>query len=118
GLAIKAMKLPDPVPRLATIRETVPDALDQWTRRALARNPADRFATAHQLAEALERVRTQGAAAGAESPVAREGPTPRRRSARTAAVVAIAVVLAAASWWAFNASRGRRAGGAGPTRGG
>jgi len=114
--AIQARKLTDPVPRLRTIRETVPDALDQVIRRALAKNPADRFATAHQLAEALERGRTQDAAAGAESPVAREGPTPRRRSARTAAVVATAVVLAAASWWAFNASRGRRAGVAGPTR--
>src|SRR5207245_9045613 len=99
-------------------RETGPDALDQGIRRALAKNPADRFATAHQLAEALERGRTQDAAAGPESPVAREGPTPRRRSARTAAVVATAVVLVAASWWAFNAWRGRRAGVAGPTRGG
>src|SRR5437899_2590089 len=113
---IQARKLTDPVRRLRTIRETVPDALDQVIRRALAKNPADRFATAHQLAEALKRGRTQDAAAGAESPVAREGPTPRRRSARTAAVVATAVVLAAASWWAFNASRGRRAGVAGPTR--
>src|SRR5438309_11570957 len=91
--AIHARKHTDPVPRLRTIRETVPDALDQVIRRALARNPADRFATAHQLAEALERVRTQGPAAGAEAPAAREGPTPRSRSARTAAVVATAGVL-------------------------
>jgi serine/threonine-protein kinase len=101
--AIQARKLTDPVPRLRTVRETVPDALDHAIRVALARNPADRFATAHQFAEALQRVRAVGAVA----------PTPRRRAARTVAVAATVVLLAAGIWWALNTFRARRPGGAG-----
>jgi serine/threonine-protein kinase len=47
----------DAVPPIRTIRPTVPDALEQVVLKALAKTPADRFATAGQLAEAL-RART------------------------------------------------------------
>ena len=39
---------------LQTVRETVPPAVEQAVARALARAPADRFATAGQLAQALQ----------------------------------------------------------------
>jgi hypothetical protein len=52
--AIIARKLTDPVPPLRTVRESVPLALHQAVHKALARSPADRFATAAQFAEALE----------------------------------------------------------------
>jgi len=43
----------DAVPPIRTVRPTVPDALEQVVLKALAKTPADRFATAGQLAEAL-----------------------------------------------------------------
>jgi serine/threonine-protein kinase len=56
--AITARKLTEPVPPLRTVRDTVPIALEQIVFKALARLPADRWATAQQLAEALEAART------------------------------------------------------------
>jgi len=44
--AILARQLVDPVPRLRTVRDTVPDWLEQALLRVLAKAPADRFATA------------------------------------------------------------------------
>jgi serine/threonine protein kinase/Flp pilus assembly protein TadD len=51
--AIVARHTLDPVPPLRTLRKTVPFALDQTLLRALEKNPADRFRTASQFAEAL-----------------------------------------------------------------
>ena len=52
--AILARKLTDPVPRLRTVRETVPKPIEQVILKALARVPADRFTSALQLAKALD----------------------------------------------------------------
>ncbi len=65
--AIIARCLTQPLPPLRPLRETIPAAVEQAIARALARVPADRFATAAQFAEAL-----------AESQ--REVPTARRRA--------------------------------------
>ena len=54
---VMARQTIDAVPPIRTIRPTVPDALEQVVLKALAKTPADRFATAGQLAEAL-RART------------------------------------------------------------
>ena len=51
--AILARRLTDPVPPLSTVRETVPAGVEQAIVKALAKLPADRFATAAQFAEAL-----------------------------------------------------------------
>src|SRR5256885_17149979 len=51
--AIIAKRFPDPVPSIRRLRETVPVPMDQAIAKALARAPADRFATPHQFAEAL-----------------------------------------------------------------
>jgi serine/threonine protein kinase len=51
--AIIAKRFTDPVPSVRRLRETVPVAMDQAIAKALARAPADRFATPHQFAEAL-----------------------------------------------------------------
>src|SRR3989449_1776347 len=48
-----AKRFTDPVPSVRRLRETVPPAVDAATTRALAKAPADRFATAAQVAEAL-----------------------------------------------------------------
>ncbi len=52
--AIQARRMTDPVPRLRTVRETIPVPVEQAIVKALAKVPADRFATAAQFAEALE----------------------------------------------------------------
>src|SRR5258708_30947649 len=51
--AIIAKRFTDPVPSVRRLRETVPVAMDQAIAKALARAPADRFATPHQLAAPL-----------------------------------------------------------------
>jgi serine/threonine protein kinase len=51
--AIIAKRLSDPVPRVRRVRPPVPDAVDQCLLKALARVPADRFATAEHFARAL-----------------------------------------------------------------
>ena len=53
--AILSRKAMEPVPSLRVVRETVPAGVEQAVTRALARAPADRFDTAQQFAEALER---------------------------------------------------------------
>src|SRR2546428_5460498 len=53
GQAIMAKRFTAPVPSARRLRETVPPAVDRAIAKALARTPADRFATTHQFAEAL-----------------------------------------------------------------
>jgi len=53
GQAIMAKRFTDPVPSARRLRETVPPAVDRAIAKAMARTPADRFATTHQFAEAL-----------------------------------------------------------------
>jgi serine/threonine-protein kinase len=55
--AILARKALEPVPSLRVVRNTVPLAIEQAVAKALARVPADRFASARQFAEALESAR-------------------------------------------------------------
>ncbi len=52
--AINARRLTDPVPSLRTVRETVPEPVEGAIKKALAKVPADRFATANDLARALQ----------------------------------------------------------------
>jgi serine/threonine-protein kinase len=51
--AVIARHAVDPVPPLHTVRATVPDAVEAAVLRALAKVPADRFATVQQFADAL-----------------------------------------------------------------
>jgi serine/threonine-protein kinase len=51
--AVMAKRLLDPVPRVRTLRDSVPDALEQVLTKALARAPADRFQSAGEVARAL-----------------------------------------------------------------
>jgi serine/threonine-protein kinase len=55
--AIVARRLTEPPPRLRTIRDA-PESLEQAIHRALARSPADRFATARDFARAITRPET------------------------------------------------------------
>jgi serine/threonine protein kinase/tetratricopeptide (TPR) repeat protein len=51
--AIQARKVIDTVPRLRTVRENVPEGVEVAIRAALARVPADRYATVADFAAAL-----------------------------------------------------------------
>ena len=51
--AIMARHAVDPVPPLRTVRATIPRAIESAVERALAKVPADRFATVGEFAEAL-----------------------------------------------------------------
>jgi serine/threonine-protein kinase len=55
--AIVARRLTEPPPRLRTIRDA-PEWLEQAIHRALARNAADRFATARDFARAISQTET------------------------------------------------------------
>ena len=78
-LAVIAKKLSEPTPRISVVRELVPTTVEAALERALAKAPADRYATASAFAEAL----TTATAA------------PRARGWRRAAVVVAAVVVLA-----------------------
>ncbi len=51
--AVIAKRMTDPVPAVRRVRDAVPPGVDQALMRALARTPADRFASAAAFAEAL-----------------------------------------------------------------
>ncbi|HEY7682270.1 MAG TPA: protein kinase [Gemmatimonadales bacterium] len=51
--AIIAKRFREPVPRISTLRESVPPALEATLNRVLAKSPADRFATGEEFALAL-----------------------------------------------------------------
>ncbi len=58
--AVLAKKLSEGTPRVSVVRETVPDAVEDAVRRALAKAPADRFATAAHFGEALSLEQVRG----------------------------------------------------------
>jgi eukaryotic-like serine/threonine-protein kinase len=56
--AILAKKLSAPLPRISVVREAVPPGLEAALIKALARTPADRWRTAHELLTHLESLAT------------------------------------------------------------
>jgi eukaryotic-like serine/threonine-protein kinase len=102
--AVVARRLTGPPPPLAAVRD-LPDALEQATRKALARNPADRFATGREFARAL----TDATASPHGSTLTRVETRAARGRWRTMPAVAALLALAVASalaWMALQRSRG------------
>ena len=89
--AVLAQHAVAPVPSLRTMRQTVSAALEAVVVRALAKAPADRFRTAHEMAEALDQSARTGEVA---APVRA---LQRRRIVMLAAV--IIGILGFAGWW-------------------
>ncbi|HEX3275137.1 MAG TPA: serine/threonine-protein kinase [Gemmatimonadales bacterium] len=97
----------DPVPPLRSVRDTVSESLERSVTRALAKLPADRFATAQAFTEALT---APGAAAAtpvatpagqlpSPAPAAR-GPARRRAIALAAGALALGLAAYLAyRWW-------------------
>ena len=102
--AIVAKRLTGPPPPLGAVRD-VPEALEQAIHTALARNPADRFATGRDFAQAL----VQGAAAPRGTTAPRlEATAARGRSRRWPALAALLAVAvgSALGWMALQRFRG------------
>ena len=78
--AVAAKRLTDPVPSIRRVREEVPESVDRAIRIALAKTPADRFATAGQFGSALavpsarERDGSSPGVPGTERRIARRWP--------------------------------------------
>jgi YVTN family beta-propeller protein len=74
-----------PAPSARTVRADVPESLDSLAIRAMAKDPADRFATATEMAEALREALPARGPRAAEPPVVEEAAP---REAETAAAEA------------------------------
>jgi serine/threonine protein kinase/TolB-like protein len=87
-------------PALATIQPATPTDLDRAVRKCLAKAPAERWETAHDVAEELRRI-AHAASAPAPPPAAEEVPAPasQRRWRFLAAGVAGLVVFASLTAW-------------------
>jgi len=88
--AVLAKKLSEAVPRISVVRDAVPAGIEQALSKALARTPADRFATAADFATAL----TETEARGHRGTGAQGAPRARWLVAAGIAVLAIAVGVA------------------------
>ncbi len=96
-MAILARKSVEPVPALWIVRETVPQAVESVIMRALAKVPADRFATVHEFAEALHAA-SEGGPADSRPVVL----TSRRRTRIIAGLAAAVLVASAAASWVLS----------------
>jgi TolB-like protein/tetratricopeptide (TPR) repeat protein len=96
----------DPVPALRTIRPTVPPPVERALEKALAKVPADRFASAEEFAAALTRTDAGMADATAVVP-ARASASQRRRAAAAVVIIAAGLATTLVLW--------RRSHAAGPT---
>ena len=93
--AVIARHLAEPVPSLRVVRQTVPKAVEAAIHQAMAKLPADRFASVQEFLNALE-LRDNAV------PVSAATAPPRRFAWRGRPRLAIAlgtVVLAATAWW-------------------
>ena len=95
--AILARHSLDPVPPPRTVRQAIPDGVEQAVLKALAKVPADRFATATQFAQALA-----AAGAGAATPRAAPRAPSRRRVLFGAAAALVVIGISAAAVLARN----------------
>ncbi len=86
--AVIARHSVDPVPRLRVVRQTVPQAAEGAIMQAMAKLPADRFASVQRFLEALD-------SPGIARPRSRSGSQPSRRLLTG---LAAGVLVAAAAW--------------------
>jgi eukaryotic-like serine/threonine-protein kinase len=97
--AVLARKSLETVPSLRVVRRTVPLTVEHAVIKALSTTPADRFATAHQFAAALQ----------AQEPSAPAVQVPRLLHMRRGLLASLlaAVLLLGSGWWVFGRSNVR-----------
>ena len=93
--AVMARHAVDPVPRLRTVRDSVPVEVEAAIQKALAKSPIDRYQTAGEFAEALK---TAGAMVHLDATTPTKAvpslpALPRRRAARWGAMVGLLAIL-------------------------
>jgi len=81
--------LKDEPPRVSTIQPVTPPALDRVVEACLAKNPDDRFQTAHDLLLQLRWIAEGGSAVGVPAPVAARRKNRERIAWASAAVLAL-----------------------------
>jgi serine/threonine-protein kinase len=91
--AVMARHAIDPVPRLRTLRPTIPAGVERAVEKALAKVPADRFTTADQFARQLAQASTAEAVA---ADIRRARFAGRRRTLGAAAGV---LLFGVGGWW-------------------
>jgi eukaryotic-like serine/threonine-protein kinase len=111
--AVVAKKLSEAVPPLSSLRETVPPALEEAVRRALAKMPEDRFDTPGDFASAAAAAaaqasdtKTAGSAGGGHRRAVRADRWPRVPRALPLTVGILAVAVVGALWFRQVADRG------------
>ena len=92
--AILAKRILEPIPHLRTVRESVPEAVEQAVTKALAKVPADRFQTAQQFADVLSPTNISAPITVAPPRAAAAAPAARRRrSSRWLAVLSAGILV-------------------------
>ncbi|HEX9166927.1 MAG TPA: protein kinase [Gemmatimonadales bacterium] len=96
--AVVAKVLTDRPAPISTVRDTVPAALEAAVLRALAKLPADRFASAREFAEALDGTVAMAPAAPAPGSAPRSPRAPGTRWQRAGAVAGGVALAGLAAW--------------------
>jgi serine/threonine-protein kinase len=91
--AVIARHVIDPAPPLGSIRATITPAIEAAIRKAMAKPPADRFATADEFRNALRRA--QAGAAHTDPAVRTAAPRGRRATPMTRMMTTVAIVIVA-----------------------
>jgi serine/threonine-protein kinase len=92
GQSIMARHAVDPVPSLRTVREMIPAGVERAITRALAKSPADRFATTAEFALALTQGATGPVTVVTQAAAAASGERRRRGWGRVGWVLAAGLV--------------------------
>jgi serine/threonine-protein kinase len=96
GQAVVLGHLTKPVPAVRERRPEVPRSVEAAVRRAMAKDPADRFQTVTEMTEALTHAMT------AEAQEAEERRAARRRWTRAFAGIGALAAIALGAWWGWN----------------
>jgi serine/threonine protein kinase/tetratricopeptide (TPR) repeat protein len=105
--AIIARHSLEPVPSLRVVRQTVPSAVEGAIMKAMAKVPADRFASMRQFLDALATPEiTSVRPALPASSQSRSGP---RAGMRVMSALGVGLLVAAAAWWFAAGRTARRA---------
>lgn len=121
ALAIMARHAMEDPRSMQVVRKTIPDELEEVVFGALAKSPADRFATLHEFSEALAAIDLSNVVHRTTPRTAMTGTSHRiraqrrRRQIRRAAMIAGgALVVAAGGWFVTSRMRGGAVAAAGP----
>ncbi len=95
--AIMARHALDTAPSIRTVRQAVPEALESVVKRAMAKVPTDRFATAAEFRDAILAAVTAPATASTTAERQSASPAPRRWLV-AAAGIALAATAAVVAW--------------------